>query len=152
MTLADDVYYERRLRESSTIPLNSWAWPLDRFLKNFTGYGVRLHLLLWLIVPILLIGGFIFHLEGAVVLGCDGCSPLGLEPHESYLEPLWVSLNIFLPIDIPSGADWGPSSRIIPLVGLKFTTIATILNLAGWILVPLGVAGISGLLKGSKKQ
>ena len=68
----------------------------------------------------------------------------------SHLEAFWVSLNIFLPIEIPSGANWKASSLIIPYFGIKFTTFATFLNLAGWILVPVGVAGISGLLKRSK--
>jgi hypothetical protein len=66
-------------------------------------------------------------------------------------EAFWVSLNTFLPvIEIPSGADWEPSSQIIPVLGIKFTTLATLLVLAGWILVPVAVAGIAGLLKRSK--
>jgi hypothetical protein len=122
---------------------------LDRFLFWFTGYGVRLYRLLGAIVPILIIGTLIFHLEGAVTpeqLPSMMSSQVTLPCWEAF----WVSLNTFLPIEIPSGADWKPSSQIIPLLGIKFTTFATLLDLAGWILVPLGVAGIAGLLKRPK--
>ncbi len=152
--LADDVHYEQKSREfTENITIQKpGAWILDRFLWLMTGYGVRLHRLLLAIIPILLIGTFIFHFEGAVKLDMHPPSMISTQVTISWFEAFWVSLNTFLPIEIPSGADWIPSSQIIPWLGLKFTTFATFLTLAGWILVPVGVAGISGLLKGSKKQ
>ena len=164
--LADDVYYERKCREfTENITIRkpgargSWlhsalrklsAWLLDRFLWLLTGYGVRLYRLLLAIVPILIIGTFIFHLEGAVKLDIQLPSMMSSQATLPLCEAFWVSLNTFLPVEIPSGADWIPSSQIIPVLGIKFTTFATVLNLAGWILVPVGVAGIAGLLKRSK--
>jgi hypothetical protein len=102
------------------------------------------------IVPILIIGTLIFHFEGAVKLDIQLPSMMSSQVTLPWWEAFWVSLNTFLPIEIPSGADWKPSSQIIPVLGIKFTTFATMLNLAGWILVPVGVAGIAGLLKRSK--
>ena len=158
--LADDVYYERKCREfTKNITIRKpGAWLLDRFLWLLTGYGVKLYRLLLAIIPILILGTCIFHLDGAVVLNPDIQPPPAIGPQDSYLEAFWVSLNTFLPVvEIPSGADWKPSSQDIwktqtqwGILGIKCTTFATLLTLAGWILVPVGVAGISGLLKRSK--
>jgi uncharacterized protein YjbI with pentapeptide repeats len=150
--LADDVHYKRKCRESSeniTIQMLG-TWLLDRFLYRLTGYGVRLRRLLWAIIPILIIGTFIFCLEGAVKLDIQPHFMLGSQATLHWCDAFWVSLNTFLPVEIPSGADWKPSAQIIPVLGIKFTTFATLLDLAGWILVPVAVAGISGLLKRSK--
>ena len=149
--LADDVYYMRKRRESAQKTIRKpGAWVLDRFLWLLTGYGVRLYRLLLAIVPILIIGTFFFHLEGAVTLDIQPHSMMSSQVTLPWCEAFWVSLNTFLPIEIPSGADWKPSSQIIPVLGIKFTTFATMLDLSGWILVPVGVAGIAGLLKRSK--
>ncbi|RCV63091.1 Pentapeptide repeat-containing protein [Methanophagales archaeon] len=129
------------------------AWLFDRFHWMLTGYGVRYYRLLFTIVPILIIGTIIFHLEGAVTLDIQPHSMMSSHAALPWSEAFWVSLNTFLPVvEIPSGADLEPSSLIIPVLGIKFTTFATLLVLAGWILVPVGVAGdvISGLLKRSK--
>ncbi|MDR6222596.1 pentapeptide repeat-containing protein, partial [Methanococcoides alaskense] len=141
--LADDVYYEQKRRESGQKTLRTpSAWLLDRFLWLVTGYGVRLHRLSAFIALILLSGTIIFHFEGAVEPMLNMQPPL----HLSYWEAFWVSLNTFLPVEIPSGANWIPSSKSIVL-GIRFTTFATLLKLAGWIFVPVGIAGISGILK-----
>ena len=156
--LANKVYYrgmQQRSKKLFKIKKCPLTWMLDRLHCWFTGYGVRTVRLLRLIVPILIIGTLTFHLEGSVVLMPNIQSLSMVNPHESVWESVWVSLNIFLPIDIPSGASWQPSSLFIPKFWIipefmRFTTFATLLNLAGWILVPVGVAGISGLLKRSK--
>ena len=142
--LADDVYYEQKRRESDQKTLRTpGAWLLDHFLWLFTGYGVRLRRLIVFIALILLVGTIIFHFEGAVESRLD-MQPL---PHFPYWEAFWVSFNTFLPVEIPSGANWIPSSEIIRVLGIRFTTFATLLKLAGWILIPVGIAGISGILK-----
>lgn len=156
--LANDVYYMRkRLESDQKTLLNPIAWATDRFLWLVTGYGVRLSRLLVTIFLILMVGTLIFHIEGAVEPKFDiqivsqatnsGRLPL------TYGEAFWVSLNTFLPIEIPSGADWKPTSQIMGIqtwwgfLGVKFTTFATLLKLAGWIFVPVGIASISGILR-----
>ena len=152
--LADNVHYEQKSREfTENITIQKFGvWLLDRFLWLLTGYGVRPLYLLRAIAPIIVIGTAIFQLQGAVQLDIQPHYMISTQATLSLYEAFWVSLNTFLPIEIPSGADWIPSSQIIPGLGLKFTTFATFSSLAGWILVPVGVAAISGLLKGSKKQ
>ncbi len=157
--LANDVYYMRKRRESyQKTLLNPIAWLTDRFLWLVTGYGVRLSRLLVTIFLILMVGTLILHIEGAVEPKFDiqmvsQATNYG-KPHAlTYGEAFWVSLNTFLPIEIPSGADWKPTSQIMGIqtwwgfLGIKFTTFATLLKLAGWIFVPVGIAGISGILK-----
>jgi len=148
--LADDVYYEQKCRESAQKTLGTpVAWLLDRFLWLFTGYGVRLYRLIVFIALILFVGTFIFQLEGAVVLNPDIKPPYVFGSNDTLpcWEAFWVSLSTFLPVEIPSGADWKPSSQTIWFLSIKFTTFATMLKLSGWILVPVGIAGISGILK-----
>jgi len=148
--LADDVYYEQKCRESAQKTLGTpVAWLLDRFLWLFTGYGVRLYRLIVFIALILFVGTFIFQLEGAVVLNPDIKPPYVFGSNDTLpcWEAFWVSLSTFLPVEIPSGTDWKPSSQTIWFLSIKFTTFATMLKLSGWILVPVGIAGISGILK-----
>ncbi|MCK4937787.1 MAG: pentapeptide repeat-containing protein [Methanosarcinales archaeon] len=172
--LADNVYYKGRCREFSEniitiqkpfiwiirplwllkylispliftgiIWINRCFWLLkEGGLQLLTGYGVRVKRLLFFIVLILLAGTYIFNQPGAVVLKPEANQTLLIWPMDSYLEAFYVSLNLFLPIEIPSGTFWKPSQN--------FAIFGTLLKLAGWILVPIGVAGISGLLKRSK--
>ena len=142
--LANDVYYERKKLESSQKTIrNPIPWLTDRFLYLLTGYGIKLYRLFIFIIFILLVGTCIFLLGG----GIEPNSIIQPPPIIGFWEAFWVSLNTFLPVEIPSGTDWTISSQIIPVLGIKFTTFATLLKLAGWIFVPIGVAGISGILK-----
>ncbi len=152
--LANDVYYNRRRRESALIPKRNIAALIgDLFLRGLTGYGVRLYRLLIAIALVLVVGTFFFQNEGAVdPLKETLLSPAvesqvntDVRPSLIWREAFWVSLNLFLPIDIPAGGEWKPSSQII--WGISSTTFAILLTLSGWILIPVGVAGISGMLK-----
>ncbi|MGB8658565.1 MAG: pentapeptide repeat-containing protein [Candidatus Zixiibacteriota bacterium] len=157
--LANKVYYKGRRRESSSIrllwpPQHFLAWPLDRFLFLTTGYGVRLgRLLLWTILAVL-VGTCVFRARGAVVPQKDSQAVSTLGPYceedsvcsLKWQESLWFSLRTFLPVEIPSGSEWKPSSQILLWI-LTFSGFASILKLIGWIFVPVGVAGLAGWLK-----
>jgi len=65
-------------------------------------------------------------------------------------EALGVSVTYFLPVDVPVGSCWQATRNAAVRVGNKeisFLLWATILRMAGWILVPLGVASLGGLLR-----
>ncbi|MFH1336442.1 MAG: pentapeptide repeat-containing protein [Candidatus Zixiibacteriota bacterium] len=152
--LANKVYYERKRTESARISVRrTGGWLLDRLHWWLTGYGVQLWRILIAFAVILIIGTFIFHIGGAVELKQTAPSyPVTGNEQEgqqvvalTYIEAFWVSFNLFLPVSIPSGAEWKPSSRI--LWGIKFTSIATVWKLLGWMLVPIGIAGLTGWLK-----
>lgn len=144
--LADDVYFKGRYKEfienakfsDNDIRIrNPYAmikrslWLLkDMFLRFLTGYGVQVIRLLPIIIIILIVGTVIFHQPGAVVLKSDINQTLVL-PQDSYWEAFFVSLNLFLPIEIPSGAYWKLSQ--------DFVIFGTLWKLAGWILILLGL-------------
>jgi len=58
--------------------------------------------------------------------------------HLGGTEAFAVSVNRFLPVEVPVGSDWTPT-------GIA-AIYATVHHLAGWILVPLGIAALTGLL------
>jgi hypothetical protein len=60
-----------------------------------------------------------------------------------------VSVHQFLPVDIPSGTDWKPTGKRVMYV-IPVHLFASILKIAGWIFVPLGVAAVTGLLRRAK--
>ncbi len=150
--LAKQVYYERRLWEAERIPFGeqTLVWIRDRLLWLLTGYGVQLWRLLIVIAFILAFGTIIFHARGAVETK-KGASPMtgGEADPEGrvslpWSDAFWMSLRLFLPVEIPAGSDWQPSSKTIG--GVRCTSWASLLKVVGWILVPLGVAGLTGFL------
>jgi hypothetical protein len=163
-SLASAVYYERKIREAGRIkiikqPLN---WIGNRFLWLLTGYGVKLWRLFLAFTLILLLGPFIFHLDGAVKPKQEKEPTQQIESQHthdgghsiSWAEAYWVNLHLFLPVEIPSGSNLEPTTNYIfgvetrwGKIGIKYMTFATMLKLAGWVLVPIALAGLSGLLK-----
>jgi hypothetical protein len=111
---------------------------------------------------ILLLGAFIFQFRDAVepkqeaqsiVVGAPVKMDRGVSKID-FWEGFWISLHHFLPVEIPAGSRWKPTSN--PLctiqthwgeVCMSFEAFATLLKLAGWILVPVGIAGLTGILK-----
>jgi hypothetical protein len=143
--LANDVYYEGQRRHSETITLESrqfGLWLKDRFLWLVTGYGIKLERLLILSLLILILSAFAFLSDGAVVT--DNTSPETVKLN--WLEAFGFSVNQFLPISIPFGDNWIPSSKSLD-IGLSSVFFATIIKIIGWILVPIGVSGLAGWLK-----
>jgi hypothetical protein len=75
----------------------------------------------------------------------------GCEAHKlSGAEALGVSVTYFLPVDVPMGACWEPTRNPAIQIGgnqITFLVWASLLRLTGWIVVPLGVAAVGGLLR-----
>jgi hypothetical protein len=156
--------YERRRRESNRIGIRNrpFVWLGDRFLWLLTGYGVQLWRLLVVTVAILVLGTCIFQRDGAVDLK-PGAQPSSLSqlqadpqtsPSLSWGDAFWLSLRLFLPVAPKEGVAWEPSYNEVWEIqtpwggwGVRFATVATLVTLVGWIVVPLGVAGLTGLLK-----
>ena len=104
--------------------------------------------------------------KAAHVLKLDGAGAKVLVPAEKAAEPvrlnftqaIGVSFNQFIPIiPIPSGSKWKPSEKLIPLpFGWEFYYFSyafygTIHGLLGAVLVPLGVAALTGILHRREK-
>jgi uncharacterized protein YjbI with pentapeptide repeats len=145
---ADSVYSRRRSLERKK--KTGLHWFGDAILWALVGYGVNYWLLCGWIFFIVLFGSLVFDSEGSVrpAVEIDPDKPIP-EPivtacddqmHNcdiNIVEAAGVSLNTFLPIQLPIGETWEPS----------YVIFASLMKLAGWIIVPVGVAAISGLLK-----
>jgi hypothetical protein len=155
---AAEVYYARRLREFYQKKMWSPSWITDFFLRYLTGFGVRVRWLLWPIISILVAGTIIFSLDGALEPK-QPTSPMAVASWVSEVETLrrmsaaWyinsflMSLDLFLPIaNIPSVGEWQVSTGTT--WGVPWLTLwETFMTVTGWILVPIGIAGLTGQLK-----
>lgn len=175
---ADEVYIARRKREARGMwarvcgkqgveelsPLQTAIEILriifDFFQRLLFNYGVRPVQLLVLSVLVIGIGMYMFAQPGAVIhKDWD-------ERHarEKRLDPpvdlnkwqsLGVSLRLFIPIvELPTGGMWIPSEEPAPYIHrlhLSFAGYATVHRIAGAILVPLGVAALTGLIRRREK-
>jgi hypothetical protein len=68
----------------------------------------------------------------------------------SQADGLRVSIRLFLPVEIPLANRWEPSEKVL-LLGFRYSDYATILRILGWILVPLGIAALTGLLRRAER-
>ena len=164
---ATKVYYRRKRVESKRLKLfqrrpfshHVVRWLADQFLWVLTGYGVRLRRILVAALLILALGTVVFQYKGAVEPKREAQSTaavgtsVGAEECD-FWDGFWVSARHFLPVEIPAGSRWKPTSTFLWVVetrwgkvGMTFEAFATFLKLAGWILVPVGLAGLTGILK-----
>lgn len=153
---ADSIYFIRKRIESKEIrftkqPLN---WLGDRALWVLTGYGVRLSNLLYYMIAIVLLGTIAFSKEGAVVYD----PKLELTPVQQHDPPdltisesFWFTLKNFLPVDIHVAAKYVASEDCLEVgkysIGIQYVVLAALLQMIGWILIPIGIAGLTGVLK-----
>jgi hypothetical protein len=175
---ADDVYLEQRQveRRQRWQRHQYGRWLTDVLFGCVARYGVRPFRLAFFSVLLVLIGAWFFSRPGTLLPSKD--SQISSAERRDSLpisEALAVSLHQFLPVDIPMGAEWVPVARPVSIEfrqtarlehGLRYlrldwlarsrrcsltpTTVASVgLRLPGWILVPLGVAALAGVLKRS---
>lgn len=100
----------------------------------FLGYGQSaLPPLLWALVFVL-IGTAVFRSKERMEVVGD---------HPPRFSPFWYSLELFLPVvDLGVAKSWRPSQKSVPLL-----TYARIHQLAGWILIPVALATLTGVFK-----
>jgi hypothetical protein len=116
-------------------------------------------------VALLIIAAFVFSRPGAMNLKPENPSPQ--VPATSKGQPaeppkqtsasapddfspvalaIRYSIKTFFPVEVPLTGRWEASDK--RLIGpFRVSDFAALLKLAGWILVPLGVAGLTGLLR-----
>jgi hypothetical protein len=165
---AKKTHYEGRrdLRDNAKSARGVTRWPPwtkvgDLFLKYLTGYGVRTWLLLFYIGFFLLVGTCIFWQadtvsyrnlasSGAIVAAktnMGNAVPPYAEKHPSGsvwrhpLSPFAYSLDLFLPVvNLRYEETWTP-------VGDWRAGYALLHTMAGWLLVPLLVASLAGIVR-----
>jgi uncharacterized protein YjbI with pentapeptide repeats len=130
------------------------------FLAGLARYGVRPFRLFLISVLFIALGTYFFSQPGAVVPKDKDAAQRQQASENAtcctMTQALGVSLNQFIPIvEIPSGSRWRPSEKLMPVPLAKegihfyyfsFAFYATLHRLFGFLLVPLGLASVTGLL------
>ncbi len=155
---ADTVYLERQRRGR----LQNWTehsygeWAFSALYATLGNYGVRPYRLLVFAAVVIWLGALVFQLPGAVVrkdkVGADALEPT----HLPRFDALALSVCYFLPIEFPLEDRWGAATRPLTVrmpfkkkpVKLRPAAIANfVLRIAGWVVMPLALAAVTGLLK-----
>lgn len=107
---------------------------LDHAQSIFLGYGrSALQPLLW---------SFAFVTFGTFVFW-ENKRMETVGEHPPRYSPFWYSLELFLPVvDLGVAKSWRPAQRSLPLL-----TYGRIHQLAGWVLIPVALAAITGAFK-----
>jgi hypothetical protein len=157
---ANAVYLDRRDTERKL----KWcrhqflAWAIDRTYGVVANYGVEPWLLVVVTVLILLFGACVFSRTGALSLKHkDESDVQGTMGKVTWCQAAFVALRYFVPVDILMGSEWTPvdrpiritniSSKLDSFLAIRPARCAAILRVLGWILVPLAIAWMSGLLR-----
>lgn len=162
---ADNVYYQARDQEG----LQLWEKVLvqrefkyiPKAISNYLQkavfrYGIRPYRLIAYCVLVLSLGFYVFGHEGAVMhkekrdRGAQDDATLMMTAGDAFN----ISLRQFIPIvEIPIAGDYVPSDRPAPWlgrVGLSFAGYATVHRLFGFLLIPLGLASLTGIIQRRK--
>jgi hypothetical protein len=132
-------------------------WALSWIYRVVANWGIKpWQLLLVLLLP--LMGTSVFHGAGAVsvpsVSSSVGSTAAPTPTTIGLGDAALVSLDEFLPVDLARSKQYTPthaSERVVPGLPWRFPADgwATLLNVVGWLMVPLGVAVVSGMLRRS---
>ncbi|HUI25185.1 MAG TPA: hypothetical protein VL403_03800 [Candidatus Kryptonia bacterium] len=133
--LANDVFVAKKWRERrETLKVLSPAWFGNLFIWALVRYGRSPEWALGWSALFVAIGCWLFrqkHMEPR--------EPGGDQPYSAF----WYSLDLFLPfVNLYAKDEWRPTK------GRRFAAhYMRVHTLAGWILVPLGLAALSGIVK-----
>jgi uncharacterized protein YjbI with pentapeptide repeats len=162
---ANRVYISRRLAERRQMALTDdrWGQFSDGLYRVVANYGVRPFRLIGYTLVLLALGTWIFLPTGSVTLRKDAAElPSRNQDSWSVFDAFGVSLHQLLPIEIPLGSQWQPSDkpqhlnmmvagRTLQIGTVRPSFVATILRIAGWILAPLALAAVTGVLRRARQ-
>jgi uncharacterized protein YjbI with pentapeptide repeats len=157
---ANDVYMlwreaeRKRLSESNQNP----SLIVSYLFWAFANYGVRPYRLFWFGFFLIIGGMFYFQSPGAMEWKDEKTEIREARKPNGWRDALGLSLNMFLPTGIPWSEDIVPSQKVIAhlaattneynvVVRTVPSVVATFIKILGWILVPLGIAAASGILR-----
>lgn len=146
--VADDVFLHMRRRELGLPGRSRWRKGRDRFFLLTTGYGVRARRLF--IIWLLLLGltWVIFFVGKNPVQNEKAENP----PSWGLFDSIWITLRVQVPlIEVAARDEWKPAPRPIELMNrnwyLQYDSYACIVTMLNWLIVPVMLAGLAGLLK-----
>jgi hypothetical protein len=164
---ADGVSLEwHRVKRQEMFHSSKLEWLFDCISWFLTNYGVAPARLLNLSAILLIFGMLIFSLPGAVT-GGEGKrqqvepSAIGKDIRLNHWDAFALSFHEFLPLDVPFGARWTPGNepvrlklrfrkRVLNVVTMRPSTCATLLKIGGYILVPLQILIVNGMIRGGQ--
>ena len=151
-----------RVKRQDIFRTSKLHWLIDCVPWLTTDYGVAPGRLLEMSALLLLFGMLIFSRPGAVLSTISNspkekaviASGIGLR----HWDALAVSLHQFLPLEVPIGSEWTPArdpvtlrfvhrKKELILLRMRPSTCATLLKVCGYILVPLEILVLNGLLR-----
>jgi len=157
---ADKVYIERRLAERARISIwqDPGHWLADWVYKCGANYGVRPYRLVFFSFLLLALGMLVFTQAGAVESKPEESEGTKNDAPRKPIQINWpeaieVSLHSFLPVDLPIGSRWIPAVGPVKVGYRQWYFLihphryASLLRLSGWVLVPIGIAALTGLLR-----
>jgi len=142
---ASGIYLHRRWRETSL------HWRRREYVRALSEsiqgvlfrFGVRPLRLIALTVIMLALGTYVFSRPDAVKLK----DKPNLNRTLSMIEAFGYSMRVFMPVgDLPAGAQLIPTERRLPSIAMTYEAYATLHRIAGLLLVPLGIAAVTGVL------
>jgi len=128
MRRAEGRFLQRRRRFGKFALHSLWRWSV--------GYGVGGERLFYLISAAFVSTYFLIYSADR-----QGLFQPGKEPDSNPFSPLWYTLDIFLPgVSLDYQSHWQTIDGVV-------SSVIRAMTLVGWILVPLAVAQLAGLLK-----
>jgi hypothetical protein len=118
-------------------------------------YGIRPYRLLVAGIAIIALGMIMFSRPNAVKIKTTTPTPANNQPITlNMTQALGFSVRLISPVEIASGGEWVPTQELAPVIGrfrVSYAGYASFHRLAGFVLVPLGVLVLSGLLRRQAK-
>lgn len=127
---ADQVYFSMRHKEREG--LSTLRKSVDMIEEFLVGYGRQLWKAALLAFAIVIVGAFLFRRD-QMEQDDDKCS-------DNWYNPFWFSLDLLSPIDLGVSKKWRARNHVL-------RNYAQVHRVAGWILIPLIVAAITGIIK-----
>ena len=135
---ADAIYLEQKRRERRQF-LSGFAWFWSLALDWLVGYGRHLEWVLPWSAVLVLIGALVFRRERDM----ETQKPDDIERYKNMYNPIWYSLDLFLPI-----IDLGEANVWTPRRDRRAARIYRRLHIIlGHLLVPIGLAAWTGIIK-----
>jgi len=134
---ANDVYERMQKKAWTQGRLNAKGKIKNALLYLLVGYGREPQWVFYWCIPVVVIGWMVFRKR-------EDVEPKEPKDKDSPYDPLWYSIDLFLPLSTLHAADvW------IPRQNSWFRRYyARVHSILGWILVPIGLAAVSGLISG----
>lgn len=149
---ADRVYVEmsdRDLVTGKSPRLVRWLKWL--FLGVAIGYGARSRRLIAFFLVAFALSCWVFSHPGSLVSYAEkpAASP---DPWPPEAQTSWVTLGVALRCHFPMLLFWGepnyvPSPHVIPWLGIRYDAYALLISTISWVLVPLFLAGLTGIVR-----